>query len=219
MRADRLTVLLLVVAAIATWPEIVRLRPPRRLTEAVERWRERRTEREAARGLPSACAELAAHVRAGRSLAQAVADAADGVPEPIASRLRACGAAVALGTGPADALRSLGDNDDVRLLTAAVGLQARYGGDLAMLLDGLSELLVERADLRRAAEVATAQARATARMVIGLPVAALGALWLLDRPALGMLAGSPIGWAALATSAGLCVLGSRLIAQLGAVVP
>ena len=173
MRADRLTVLLLVVAAIATWPEIVRLRPPRRLTEAVERWRERRTEREAARGLPSACAELAAHVRAGRSLAQAVADAADGVPEPIASRLRACGAAVALGTGPADALRSLGDNDDVRLLTAAVGLQARHGGDLAALLDGLSELLVERADLRRAAEVATAQARATARMVIGLPVAAL----------------------------------------------
>jgi len=219
MRTDRLTLLLLVVAAIAVWPEIARVRAPRRLTGVLERWRERRIERDAARGLPAACAELAAHVRAGRSLAQAVTDAADGVAEPAASRLRACGAAVALGTAPADALRSLGDNDDVRLLTAAVALQARHGGDLAALLDGLSELLVERADLRRAAEVATAQARATARMVIGLPVAALGALWLLDRPALGMLAGSPIGWAALATSAGLCVLGSRLIARLGAVVP
>ena len=197
----------------------MRLRPPRRLTEAVERWREARTEREAARGLPSACAELAAHVRAGRSLAQAVADAADGVPEPIASRLRACGAAVALGTGPADALRSLGDNDDVRLLTAAVGLQARHGGDLAALLDGLSELLVERADLRRGAEVATAQARATARMVIGLPVAALGRSGCSTGRRCGMLADRRSAGRSLATSAGLCVLGSRLIARLGAVVP
>jgi tight adherence protein B len=219
MRTDRLTLLLLVVAAIAVWPEIARVRTPRRLTGILERWRERRIERDAARGLPAACAELAAHVRAGRSLAQAVTDAADGVAEPAAARLRACGAAVALGTAPADALRSLGEIDDVRLLTAAIALQARHGGDLAALLDGLSELLLERADLRRAAEVATAQARATARMVVGLPVAALGALWLLDRPALAMLAGSPIGWTALATSAGLCVLGSRLIARLGAVVP
>ena len=87
------------------------------------------------------------------------------------------------------------------------------------MLDGLAELLVERADLRRGAEVATAQARATARMVIGLPVAALFALWLLDRPALMMLAGSPFGWMSLATSAALSVLGSRLIARLGTVVP
>ena len=134
------------------------------------------------RGLPRRV-RRAGRARPRRPVArQAVADAADGVPEPIASRLRACGAAVALGTGPADALRSLGENDDVRLLTAAVGLQARHGGDLAALLDGLSELLVERADLRRAAEVATAQARATARMVIGLPVAAL-ARALAARPA------------------------------------
>jgi hypothetical protein len=56
-------------------------------------------------------------------------------------------------------------------------------------------------------------------MVVGLPVAALAALWLLDRPALGVLAGSPIGWGSLAVSAGLCALGSRLIARLGAIVP
>jgi tight adherence protein B len=219
VRPEPLTLLLAGGAVAAAWPELRRLQAPRLVNRAIERWRTRRLEREAARGLPAACAELAAHVRAGRSLAQAVSDAAEDMPEPIASRMRACGAAVALGTAPADALRSLGEGDDIRLLSSAVALQARHGGDLAALLDGLAELLVERADLRRGAEVATAQARATARMVIGLPVAALLALWLLDPPALAMLAGSPIGWISLVTSAGLCVLGARLIARLGTVVP
>jgi tight adherence protein B len=219
MRSEPLILLLTGAAAVAAWPEARQFRMPEVVRRRVERWRMRRLEREAARGLPAACAELAAHVRAGRSLAQAVSGAAEDVPEPIASRMRACGAAVALGTAPAEALRSLGDGEDVRLLSSAVALQARHGGDLAALLDGLAALLVERADLRRGAEVATAQARATARMVIGLPVAALLALWLLDRPALAMLAGSPIGWISLMTSAGLCVLGSRLIARLGTVVP
>ena len=130
------------------------------------------------------------------------------------SRLRGAAAAIALGAAPADALAALGKGDDVRLLAGAVVLQGRSGGDLSALLDGMANLLLERRDARRAAEVATAQARATARMVIALPGAGLLALLLLDRPALAALLASPIGWLSLLGSAGLCVLGRSLIGRL-----
>jgi Flp pilus assembly protein TadB len=45
---------------------------------------------------------------------------------------------------------------DASVLASAVAVQLRVGGDLATLLDGLAEALVERDAQRRAAEVATA---------------------------------------------------------------
>src|SRR5207253_2071878 len=85
-------------------------------------------------------------------------------------------------------------------------------------LDGMANLLLERRDARRAAEVATAQARATARMVIALPGAGLVALGLLDRAALGALLASPFGWLSLVASAGLCLLGPALMDGMGGIV-
>ncbi len=164
-------------------------------------------------------AELAAHVRAGRSLAQAIADASEELPQPAASALSGVSAAVSLGTRPEQALGGLCDGEDVGLLAAAVGLQARVGGDLALLLDGLSETLVERRAQRRAAEVATAQARTTGRMVSAMPVVGVLALRAVDRPAFDLLVGTWTGWGALAVSAMLTLVGQHLIRRLGEVEP
>ena len=219
MRLELIAAALLAGSAALDPPGWPAVRPPTRLVRIVGDWRRRRLERRAESLLPAACAELAAHVRAGRSLAQSVGDAAEDVAEPMGSRLRGAAAAIALGAAPADALSTLGSSDDVRLLTGAVALQGRSGGDLSALLDGMANLLLERRDARRAAEVATAQARATARMVIALPGAGLLALLVLDRPALGALLASPIGWLSLLGSAGLCLLGRSLIGRLGTVRP
>ena len=129
----------------------------------------------------SHCGELAAHLRAGRTLAQAVADVAEDMPQPIRGSLSGAAQAIALGTTPAAALGGLG-GEDATLLGAAVAVQSRAGGDLASLLDDLADALLEREAQRRMADVATAQARTTARIVAGMPAAALGALWLIDRP-------------------------------------
>ena len=154
--------------------------------------------------LPLVAGELAAHVRAGRSLAQAIAGCADDLPEPARAPLRAAGAAVGLGASPADALRALGDGEDASLLRGLVALQAKSGGDLGEMLDGLAAALMERRAQRRAAEVATAQARATARIVSWLPVAGMVMLWL-------------VGWAALVVSAGLTAAGQTVVRRLAAV--
>jgi len=54
--------------------------------------------------LPVVVSVIAAYVRAGRSLRQAVADAAGDVPEPSAAALREAAARVALGATPDEAL-------------------------------------------------------------------------------------------------------------------
>jgi len=191
----------------------------RLLTVVTARVVDRRRERLSAAQLPIVVEVLAAHVRAGRSLRQALADAVADLPQPAAGRIAAAAAAVALGA-PADAaLGALGEGRDVAYLAAAVRLHTRAGGDLATLLEHTAELLHERAAQRRAAEVATAQARATGRIVTAMPALGVAALWLADRPGFDALVTSPIGWLAMAASAGLAVLGHVLIARLSEVDP
>jgi tight adherence protein B len=181
--------------------------------------RERRRERLLGRQLHLIGSELAAHLRAGRSLSQAVADVAPELPSPAREALGQADAAIRVGTPPADALAAMGGGEDSTLLAAAVSVQARSGGDLSALLDDLSDALQERESQRRAAEVATAQARATARMVAGMPAFGLGALWLVDRSALVTLLSSPLGWGSLALSACLTTAAMLLIARVAAVDP
>jgi tight adherence protein B len=162
---------------------------------------------------------LAAHVRAGRSLRQALADAAPDLPEPAATRVAMAAASAQLGTPADEALGALGAGPDVVYIAAAVRLHLRAGGDLALLLERTAELLHERAAQRRAAEVATAQARATGRIVSGMPLLGVASLYLADRPGFDLLVGSPLGWAALLVSAGMAAGGHVLIARLSAVDP
>jgi tight adherence protein B len=169
--------------------------------------------------LPLAVSVLAAYVRAGRSLRQAVADAAGDVPDPSGRALHVAASAIALGAPPGEALAALGDGQDVAHLVALVEMQVRTGGDLALLLDRMADVLRAREELRRAAEVATAQARATGRMVSVMPAFGLAALWLLDRPGFGLVLASPLGWAALLVSALLAGLGHVLIARIAAIEP
>lgn len=176
--------------------------------------RDRRRNRALAAQLPLVADVLAAHVRAGRSLAQAIAAAAADLSEPAGAALARAGAAVALGASAADALAELGDTPDVAYLRAAVAMQLLSGGDIALLLGRMAGSLRDRADARREADLATAQARATGRIVTALPPLALGALWLADPAAAGLLVTSPPGWVALAGSGGLAALGHLLIGRI-----
>ena len=167
--------------------------------------------------LPVVVSVIAAYVRAGRSLRQAVADAAGDVPEPSAGALREAAARIALGATPDEALAAFGADPDVAHLRAVVEMQARTGGDLVLLLERMAVVIRSREELRRAASVATAQARATGRMVTGMPAFGVGALWLLDRPGFGLVLGSPLGWGALLGSAILAAAGHLLIRRIAAI--
>jgi tight adherence protein B len=178
-----------------------------------------RRERAVAGQVHLMAAELAAHVRAGRTLAQAIGDVAEDMPEPARSELAVAAAAIRLGMPPTEALARLRGGTDASVLASAVSVQLRVGGDLATLLDGLAEALIERDAQRRAAEVATAQARATARMVAAMPLASVVGLGLIDSSALAALFGSPLGLGSLAASGAATAAGLAVIGKLAAVAP
>jgi tight adherence protein B len=190
-----------------------------RLQKAARRLQERRRLEQLGAQAPLLAQVLAAHLRAGRSLRQAVGESAEHLPQPMREAVERAAATVALGGSPGEALAGLGDHPDLCLLAAAVDMQARFGGDLPMLLEDMSGALHERAAAARAARVATAQARATGRIVSVMPVLAVAALWAVDRPAALLLVGTWPGWLALALSAGMTACGQLLVGRLSRVDP
>lgn len=156
----------------------------------------------AVRAGAAACARaIAAALAAGRSVRGAIADAAADAPGPAGNELRLAAQALAVGeaTEPVlERLRARTGGGPWDTLVAALMLQRDAGGDLAALLRGLAASLEASARAERDAHAATAQSRATAWIVGGLPLAAatlaeLGSpgfiAGLLSTPISALLAG------------------------------
>ncbi|MGN6379621.1 MAG: type II secretion system F family protein [Gaiellales bacterium] len=190
-----------------------------RLTRRIARLREHRLRERIGRQAPLVAQVLAAHLRAGRSLAQAVGESAEHLPQPARAGMERAAGAVALGVPPGEAVRAVGTHPDLELLAAALAMQARYGGELPVLLEDMSEALHQRAALERSARVATAQARATGRIVSVMPLLGVVALWLVDRPAAETLLMTWVGWIAILCSAALTIAGQLLIGRIARVDP
>jgi hypothetical protein len=82
-----------------------------------------RSERAVAGQMHLVAAELAAHVRAGRTLAQAIGDVAEDMPEPARSELAVAAAAIRLGMPPTEALARLRGGTDASVLASAANWQ------------------------------------------------------------------------------------------------
>jgi len=141
---------------------------------AVTRARRRRWREELRRAAPACARTMADALGAGRSIRTAIADAAASADGAAAHELGTAARALAVGD-PTEAvlvrLRERAGSHAWDTLTAAVLLQRDAGGDLAALLRELaaSGEAADRAE--RDARAASAQARFTAWLVLGLPLA------------------------------------------------
>ena len=152
---------------------------------AVVRARRRRWREELRRAAPACARTMADALGAGRSIRAAIAEVAAAADGPAAHELGRAASALALGEPTEAALVRLRGRAGCHAwdtLTAAVLLQRDAGGDLAGLLRELAGAgeAAERAE--RDARAATAQARFTAWLVLGLP---LGAAVLAELAAPG----------------------------------
>jgi tight adherence protein B len=184
---------------------------------AVVRARRRRWREELRRAAPACARTMADALGSGRSIRSALAEAAVSAEGAAAHELRAVARALALGE-PTDTvlvrLRARAGSHAWDTLTAAVLLQRDAGGDLAALLRELAAAgeAAERAE--RDARAATAQARFTAWLVLGLPLAAAVLAELASPGFAAALVGNPLS-AALAVMAAILQLAALLcIARL-----
>jgi tight adherence protein B len=167
----------------------------------VTRARRRRWRDELRRAAPACARTMADALGAGRSIRSAIIDAAAAAEGAAAHELGTAARALAVGE-PTDAvlvrLRARAGSHAWDTLTAAVLLQRDAGGDLATLLRELaaSGEAADRAE--RDARAATAQARFTAWLVLGLPLAGAVVTELSSPGFAASLIGNPLSaWFAI----------------------
>jgi tight adherence protein B len=157
--------------------------------------------------LADAVGSIAAAVRAGQSVPQALAYAAQETPPPLASGLGEVVRELDLGVPTEEAVDRWAtalDTGDARLLAGVIHLHRRSGGDLPSVLDQVVATLHDRRDAAREVRSLTAQARLSGAILGLLPIAFFGFLWLTSRNDIE---------GALSTSAGLAAIAAGLVME------
>lgn len=179
----------------------------------------RRSARVAAQ-LPEVLAALAAPIRAGASLPQALAAAAEEAEPPLRDVLKRTCRDLDSGLPQAAAIEGFAARcavPEATLAARALRVGRAAGGELARVLDEVAETLRERERLALEFRASTAQARSSATVVAALPIVFLfmsstgGSGEQLD-----LLFGEPAGWALLAAGGLLELAGVVWIRRIAA---
>jgi len=134
--------------------------------------------------LPQAIDSMAGTLQAGSALPPAMEIIAREMPAPISVEFRRVLREMELGLSLPDSLANLQErvrSADVILLTSAIGIQQRVGGDLAGILKGISHTIRERLRIRSEINVLTAQGRYSAYIITALPFLLFLFLWFTNR--------------------------------------
>lgn len=135
------------------------------------------------REMPEVFGALAVSLGSGLSLGQAMRYVGGHAKEPVRSELLRVACEMACGAPVAQALRDLMGRlhaPGLELVALALSVSQRTGAPLAGLLADASKLTGERIELMRRLDVKTSQARMSAHVVAGMPVAMLVLLSLFS---------------------------------------
>jgi tight adherence protein B len=158
--------------------------------------RRRRWRRALAAGVPLVARGLADALAGGHSVRGALEDLGrpGALPGAVGVELRATAGQLALGAPTEQVLATLrarAADPAWDTLIAAILLQREAGGDLATLLRSVADACEHARRVESDARTLTAQARASARLVAGLPVAALALSELIAPGSLSGITGDP----------------------------
>jgi tight adherence protein B len=157
---------------------------------------------------------MARAIRAGNALSAAIQLVAEEMAEPIGPEFQRVVDEIRLGLDPGEALFKLGQRiqtEDMRFFCAAIRIQRGSGGNLAEVLDRLSEVIRERYKILSHARVLSAQHKYSAICVGLAPIVFAIMLELFNPGYFEPLLTSPVGPLMLAAGAVFEVIGFFMI--------
>lgn len=141
------------------------------------------TTRDVERAMPEAFGALSIALGSGHSLAQAMRYVGVHSREPVRSEFMRVGFAIDCGFSATEALDGLITRlsaPGLDMVALALKVSQRTGAPLKDLLEEAARLVGDRIELQRTLDVKTSQARMSARLVAGMPVAMIVFLTLLS---------------------------------------
>ena len=169
------------VVTLAWWPE----RHPARVDAQV----------------PALLDAVARSLRGGRSLVRALADAANGAPDPLGADARAVVLRIEAGVPLRDVLRDAAAATDApswRTALVAIDIAHDAGGPQAMALDALAAAMRGRLAAAHELRALTTPVRVSAALIAAVPLVVFGAVVALDPATARAATGSGIGRASAA---------------------
>jgi tight adherence protein B len=160
--------------------------------------------------LPDVLTIMASSLRAGHSFLQSLDTVAKEIAQPARDEFARVVAEIRLGRPAEDALEALADrvgSADFKWAVLAVNIQREVGGNLAEILDTVSDTLRERAMMRRQIKVLTAEGRLSAWVLTLLPIAIGLYMFSVNPDYIGLLFSDRLGWIMLGTAVVLMGLG------------
>jgi tight adherence protein B len=148
------------------------------------------------RQLPDGLDLIARALKAGHAFSGGMNLAADEFDDPLGPEFTETLDEINFGVSVADALKNLAgriDCEELRYFVVGVILQRETGGNLAELIETLANLIRERFKFDGKVRTLTAEGRLSAVILILLPIAVFGYLWITNPKFLNPLFTDPSG--------------------------
>jgi tight adherence protein B len=162
--------------------------------------------------LPEAADLISRALRAGHSFPSALGMVGEELANPLGGEFRMAFDEISYGVSMNDALKNMVDRvpvDDLRYFVIAVLIQREAGGNLAEILDNISQIIRERLKLLSKVKVLSAEGRLSAWILGVLPFALAGVIMLLNPDFFMGL---------VSDSAGVKMIGISLVSMLLGIV-
>ena len=160
---------------------------------------------------------IANALRAGFSFMQALDHIANEMDDPVRSEVQRVVRDVNVGRPLEEALDAMTkriNSPDFNLVAAAVLIQRQVGGNLAQILDTISETINERIRMRREVNALTAQGRMSGYVLSALPIALALILQIISPGYLMPLFTSTMGQMAVGGAVLLMIIGAVVIRRI-----
>src|SRR6202171_2429506 len=160
---------------------------------------------------------LSNSLKTGYPIDRAIETVAAKSQPPVSTEFERVATEITLGTSVEDALSALLlriNSPDLEFIVTAILLHVRVGGNLAEVLDNISDTLRDRLQTKRDMSVLTAQSRASATIITGLPILLAFGLYLFVPGYFAPMTSTLLGFILLGLAGGFVLIGNLIIQRM-----